>query len=383
MRRDAREPLDLVLVGGGHAHVHVLRAFAARPEPGVRLTLVSRDLSTPYSGMLPGVVAGHYSPDQAHIDLAPLAAAAGARLVHDSVVGLDRAGLRLALAAGAPLSYGLVSIDVGICPDLGAIAGAAQHGIPVKPVGRLLPRLEALRARCREEGGPRKIVVVGGGAGGVELVLALRARLLGDAAAAGRDPLRLGFALVTAETVLATHNPRVRAACRRILAERGIVLYEHWRVAALTDNAIIADTEDRIPADAVLLTTHAAAPRWLRQSGLSCDAGGFVAVAPTLQSVYDPHVFAAGDCAALVETPREKAGVFAVRAGPPLAANLRAKARGEPLRPWHPQQRHLALITTGERYAVASRGPFKAEGPWLWVLKDIIDRRWMRRFQMS
>ncbi|MDC7785908.1 FAD-dependent oxidoreductase [Rhodoplanes sp. TEM] len=377
---DAREPLDLVLVGGGHAHVQVLGAFAARPEPGVRLTLVTRDLATPYSGMVPGVVAGRYTAAEAHVALAPLAARAGARLVHDSAVGLDRAARRVRLAAGPPLPYGLVSLDVGICPDLAAIDGAATHAIAVKPIGRLLEKVEALRERCRGPGRPRRIVVVGGGAGGVELMLALRARLVADAAEDGRDPGRLGFALVTAGTLLATHNARVQAALRRALAAHGVVLYEHWSVAAVRQDAIVADTGDRIPADAVLVTTHAAAPRWLADTGLALDSGGFVAVGPTLQSVGDPDVFAAGDCAALMETPREKAGVYAVRAGPPLAANLRARARGEPLRPWRPQRRHLALIATGDGRAVASRGAFAAEGAWLWRLKDWIDRRWMRRW---
>jgi len=136
-----------------------------------------------------------------------------------------------------------------------------------------------------------------------------------------------------------------------------------------------------LPADAVLVTTHAAAPAWFRDTGLVLDPQGFLAAGPTLQSLGDADVFAAGDCAALVETPRPKAGVFAVRAGPPLAANLRRRARGNPPRPWTPQQRHLALISTGERRAVASRGWFKAEGAWVWTLKDWIDRRWMRMYQ--
>ena len=127
--------------------------------------------------------------------------------------------------------------------------------------------------------------------------------------------------------------------------------------------------------------TPAGAPDWLASTGLALDDKGFVAVGPTLQSLNDERVFAAGDCAALVETPREKAGVYAVREGPPLADNLARLARGEAPRPWRPQARHLALISTGERYAVGSRGCLKFEGAWVWTLKDWIDRRWIGRFQ--
>ncbi len=122
------------------------------------------------------------------------------------------------------------------------------------------------------------------------------------------------------------------------------------------------DNGETLAADAVLLTTDAAAPSWFGGTGLDLDAKGFLAVGPTLQSTNDPDVFAAGDCAALIASPREKAGVYAVRAGPPLAGNVHRRARGVQTKAWAPQRRHLALISTGERYAVASRVILKAEG---------------------
>ena len=376
MKRDAQVGTDIVLAGGGHAHVHVLTAFAMRPEPGVRLTLVTRELETPYSGMLPGVVAGLYTPDQAHIDLVRLAAATGARLIHAEAVGLDRTAKRLIVAGRPPIAYDLVSIDVGITPALDAIDGAAAHGIAVKPIGSFLQKFAALLERCRRADGPQRIAVIGGGAGGVELLLSVRARLLAET---GRADLR--FVLLTDGEVLEKHTPRVRAAFRRALAARGVDLTEHRRVRALRPGTIELVDGTAVMADAVLVTTDAAPPAWFGATALALDAGGFIAVGPTLQAGNDADVCAVGDCAALVATPREKAGVFAVRAGPPLAANLRRRARGEATRAWRPQRRHLALISTGERYAVASRGAFKAEGAWLWTLKDWIDRRWMRMYQ--
>ena len=214
-------------------------------------------------------------------------------------------------------------------------------------------------------------------------MLSLRSRLLADAAAHGWNTSKLSFTLVTDGEILSTHHPRVRTAFRRILTERKIEFHEHRRVREIMACAIAFERGPSLGADAVLVATDAAAPTWFAGTGLAHDARGFLAVGPTLQTVNYPDVFAAGDCAALIENPREKAGVFAVRAGPPLAANLRRRASGRAVRAWRPQRQHLALISTGERYAVASRGAFMTEGAWVWTLKDIIDRRWMRMYQRT
>jgi len=368
---DAFVTTDIVLVGGGHAHVHVVMAFAKRPLPGVRVTLVSRDLTTPYSGMLPGIVAGIYAPEEAHIDLVRLTALTGTRLIHGEAAGLDRAAKRLTLAGRPPIAYDILSIDVGITPDLATIEGAAEYGIAVKPIGAFLAKLENLRERWRA-GDVRRIAVVGGGAGGVELALALAVSFRREGT---RAPPSL--ALVTDGALLPTHNRRVQGAMRRHLAAASVVVHEHSRVKALGTSGAVGNDGTVIATDAVLLATAAAPPAWFAATGLKLDASGFLAVTPTLQSANDPNIFAAGDCAGLVESPREKAGVYAVRAGPPLAANLARHARGKPLRQWRPQRRHLALIGTGKRFAVASRGMFKTEGAWLWTVKEWIDRRWI------
>jgi selenide, water dikinase len=373
-------PMEIVLVGGGHAHVHVLKALARLR--GARVSLISRNPVTLYSGMLPGVIAGLYTVERAQIDLQRLCAATATRLIHAEAVGLDRTTRRVLLAGQPAVTYDLASLDVGIAPDLAPIAGAAEHAIAVKPIGAFLDKFAHLCARCRRPDGPRHIVVVGGGAGGVEVLLSLRARLMADAANAGPAG-SFSFALVTDGELLATHNPQVRRTFRRIFAERRIALHERRRVVEVDRHAIVMADGTRLDADVVVVATHAAPPVWFRDSGLALDDRGFVAVTPTLQVLNDPDVFAAGDCATLVATPREKAGVYAVRAGPKLSDNLCRRAGGEALKPWRPQRRHLALISTGERYAVASRGPLKAEGAWLWTLKDWIDRRWMRMYQES
>jgi selenide, water dikinase len=379
VNRDIEVVTDILLLGGGHAHVHVIRAFAQRPLRGVRVTVITRDLETPYSGMLPGVVAGIYAPEDAHIDLVRLAAVTGTRLIHAEAIGIDRGTKRVVLTGRPPVAYDILSIDVGVTPDLASIPGAAEHGIAVKPIGTFLARLERLRALCRT-GAVRHVTVIGGGAAGVELVLSLRTRLYADALRDGRDP-RVSLTLATDGVLLAAHNVRVQRAFRKHLAAAGVELREHCAAVAIKAGFVVCRGGNGFATDAVLLATDAAPPGWFRESGLSLDSSGFLAVTPTLQVANDPDVFAAGDCAGLVETPREQAGVYAVRAGPPLAANLARRARCKALRRWRPQRRHLALISTGERYAVASRGSLHAEGAWLWTVKDWIDRRWMNMYR--
>ena len=377
----AADPTNIVLVGGGHAHVHVLKAFGQWRDPQLRLTLIARDLMTPYSGMLPGVVAGLYTADEAHIDLEKLAAATGTRLVHAAATGIDRANKQVTCGGHAPVAYDLLSLDVGSTPSLDAIPGAREHGIAVKPIGDFLAKFDALLAACAKPDGPRRIAVIGGGAGGVELLLSVRTRLRAEAARAAGDPDSFSFQLVTDGAVLPTHNVRVRKAFRRVFAACNISLLENRRVAAIRAGAIELGDGSSLPADATFLVTQAAAPSWFAATGLTLDSRGFIAVGPTLQSLNEPAIFAVGDCAALVDSPREKAGVYAVREGPPLAANLRRLAHGETPHAFHPQARHLALISTGERYAVASRGALKLEGAWLWTVKDWIDRRWMAQYK--
>ena len=374
-------PTNIVLVGGGHAHVHVLAAFGKWRDPDVRVTLIARDLMTPYSGMLPGVIAGLYTRDEAHIDLTKLAAGTGTRLVHAAATDIDRTAKQVLCDGHAPVPYDILSLDVGSTPSLDSMPGARQYGIAVKPIGDSLAKFDALRAECAKPHGPRRIAVIGGGAGGVELLLSVRTRLRAEAEHDGRDPEAFSFQLVTAGEILQTHNACVRKAFRRVFDERGIALLENNDVAALRPGFIDLGDGSSLPADAVFVVTQASAPSWFATTDLQRDEGGFIAVGPTLQSLNDASVFAAGDCAALVETPREKAGVYAVREGPPLAENLRRLAHGESPRPWRPQASHLALISTGERYAVASRGLLKLEGAWLWTLKDRIDRRWMDRYK--
>ena len=371
---------DLVLVGGGHSHVIVLRRLGMRPIPGVRVTVIARDLHAPYSGMLPGLIAGLYDFDDVHIDLGPLARFAGARLFHAEAVGLDPDKRTVLCRKRPPVPYDVLSIDTGIAPRLD-VDGAVEHAVPVKPIGGLVARWERLAHRVRESPRKLRVAVVGAGAAGVELTLSMQHALSTRARAeAGRFQVPEFHLFGAAPTVLPTHNRGVQRRFGRVLAERGVHLHLATRVARVDVGRLEAVAGESFEVDEVVWATAAAPPPWPAASGLAVDGAGFVAVDATLQSTSHRGVFAAGDVAAVLDHPREKAGVFAVRQGRPLAANLRRALLGKRLRPFHPQRRFLSLVSTGDRHAVASRGRWSAEGAWVWRWKDWIDRRFMRRF---
>lgn len=365
----------LLLVGGGHSHLFVLEALRLRASEWrdrMAVAMVSRELQTPYSGMLPGLVAGHYRHNEAHVDLVPLAAAAGVELVQDSIVGLDPDARVAVDASGGQWHFDIASLDIGSTPPLSQVPGAATHALGVKPVDTFLQEWRAFQARAGELLRPVHIVVVGGGAGGVELALALAHRM------AGRSE-RIGWSLVTRGKLLPGYP---RAAARRMarhLAAAGIALRSDTDVARVEEGMLHFADGGTAAFDALLWATGAGAQPWVAQSGLAC-VDGFVHVDSHLRSVSHPHVFAAGDIATDPLQPRAKAGVYAVRQGPVLAENLLRTEAGQPLAAYVAQQGHLSLVSTGGRHALAAWRGMTWEGDWVWRWKDAIDRRFMQRF---
>jgi selenide, water dikinase len=373
---------DIVLVGGGHSHVGVLKSFGMRPIPGVRLTLICTDMHTPYSGMLPGYVAGHYDYDEVHIDLSRLCVFAGARLFKDEVVGIDRASQKVLCRNRPPVPYDQLSINIGSTPQLGGVPGAAEHAVAVKPIQRFNDRWVALLERVKKHAGKTTIAVVGAGAGGVELTLAMQFRLRNELKALGRNPDDLAFHLFTnIATILPTHNAGVRQRFDAVLAERGVVVHVNAAVNQVRAGSLQTASGETLNADEIIWVTRAGGAPWLKQTGLALDEEGFIQVNDHLQTLTDPNIFAAGDIASMVNYKLEKAGVFAVRQGPPLTENLRRAVEGTALQAYRPQTTWLALISTGDKYAVASRGWLGFAGAKVWQWKDWIDRRFMRKFQ--
>ncbi|NJR70087.1 MAG: selenide, water dikinase SelD [Synechococcales cyanobacterium CRU_2_2] len=390
---------DLLLVGGGHSHTIVLQMWAMQPLPGVRLTLVSDRTHTPYSGMLPGHVAGFYDYDACHIDLRRLCAAAGAQFFLDSAIGIDPEARLLFCADHPALAFDWLSLDIGSTPAATDVPGAAEYAVPAKPVPELLAAWEALiqpmiqpmiQSRTQSIETPRQLSlgIVGGGVGGVELAIAMRAKL-NSLVLVSVPEVHL---FQGGPQILPQHNRRVRRILTQVLAQRQIHVHVNTRVKAITPNPhrpshtgidpiTLHHSRGTTDCDRLFWVTQASAPTWIAAAGLATDERGFVLIGATLQSVSHPHILAAGDIATLVHHPRPKAGVFAVRQGRPLFENLRCLLQGLPPKPFTPQRQILALIGTGDGRAVASRGRWSA-GPWrrLWRWKDRIDRQFMQRF---
>ncbi len=360
---------QLLLVGGGHSHLAVLRSFGEAPPAGARLALLSPSRHAFYSGMVPGVVAGHYRPGDCRIDLGALAARAGARFFLDSADGVDPARREVTTVRGERLRYDVLSLDTG--SSAGEPAGAAEHVLRVRPVEQFLAGWERLREWAKR-GEVRRIAVIGGGAAGVEVLLAMRHGLAGVAAE---------FALFSELPILAGHGGRRRMA--RILGERDVPVHSGRKVLAAGKNGLELEGGERFEAQAAVWATGAYAPSWIARSGLATDARGFIAVSDTLQSRSRPEIFAAGDVATVTGGPTLKSGVFAVRQGPVLARNLRRALAGEAPERFRSPARSLALISCGDRYAVASWGGLALEGAWVWRWKDRIDRRFVEGYRLG
>jgi pyridine nucleotide-disulfide oxidoreductase family protein len=363
-------PRRLLLLGGGHAHVHALDALARAPVAGLQATLVTPYARQMYSGMVPGLLAGHYAAEDCAIPLRPLAEAAGVRWCQGRAVALDAAARQIRLADGQVLSFELLSIDTGPEMARDAIPGAAEHGLFVRPIEDFVQRIEAVLARAARQ--PLRVAVVGGGAAGFELAMALayRLRSLGSGSS---------VALVSGGAALPGSPPRVVQRARQALAAQQVALHDAACVA-ISAGRLQLDNGERLGCDLPLLAIGAVAPGWLAGSGLALDPRGFIATGPTLQSVSHADVFAAGDVASRSDAPHPKSGVYAVRAGPPLAANLRALLLGMPLHDYTPQKRTLYLLSCGERSAIASWGGWSAAGRWVWRWKDRIDRAFVARY---
>ncbi len=362
---------NVVLIGGGHSHALVLRKWAMKPLAGARLTVINPSATAPYTGMLPGFVAGHYERDELDIDLVRLARFADARLVIGAVSHVDRQARTIEVPGRPPIPYDVCSIDIGITSAMPDIPGFALHAVAAKPLDHFASCwaefVEANRATAPS------IVVIGGGVGGCELGLAMRHRLRKT----GAHP---NVTIVDASTILSELGERAQAEIRSKLAQAEIVISEHRQVVEVTADSVRFEDGVSIAADLVVGAAGARPHPWLAGIGLEV-ADGFITIDKTLRSVSDPLVFATGDCANMAYAPRPKAGVFAVRQAPVLFQNLQATLSDSKFETYEPQDDYLKLISLGEKWAAADKFKRFVQGKLLWILKDKIDRAFMNKLE--
>lgn len=336
----------VLLIGAGHAHARLLLELARVPLYGARLTLVSPFARQIYSAMLPGVIAGHFTREQAEFDVERLAHFAHAEFVAASVTRLDTGGGIATLDNGQTLRADVVLVNAG------SATGAPEHALSVKPFEHLVERLRFAS----------HVAIAGGGAAGAELAMALRRR---------------GGEVTLYSDSTPFPAPLAQRVARALKSNR-VDFRPGMRVDAVEPGPVVVAGAARQQFDLVVWAGGAVALPWLEASGLAVDERGFVRVDESLRSVSHPNVFAAGDCAAL---PEAKSGVHAVRQGEVLAQNLRSLVGGAPLARYQPRRKALLILTCGARYAIAARGDWSAEGRWVWWWKRAIDRRWLRRLR--
>ncbi|WGW03745.1 selenide, water dikinase SelD [Tropicibacter oceani] len=360
---------DLVFVGGGHTHALVLRKWGMSPLPGVRLTVINPGPTAPYSGMLPGFLAGHYDREALDIDLIRLARFAQARVILGAAQGIDLQKREIHVPGRPPIGYDLASIDIGITSRMPTLPGFAEHAVPAKPLGTFAARW----ADFRKTAGAASIAVIGGGVAGAEIAMAL-------AHAMRRDGRRARVWLIDRGTALAALRPPAAARLRKALIAEDVTLLEQTQITRVTAQGLELTNGEKIEAQFITGAAGALPHGWLADTGLAHEQG-FVTVDATLRSS-DPQVFAVGDCAHMQHAPRPKAGVYAVRQAPILFENLQSLLAGKTtLRPYQPQDDYLKLISLGEKSALADRFGVTLSGPVMWRWKDHIDQTFMQGFR--
>lgn len=364
---------ELVLIGGGHAHLQVLRQLAAKPLAGLQVTLISREIQVPYSGMLTGYIAGLYGWDDIHIDLAPLCAACNVNVIQGEVQKLDVPAQTIQMENRPDLHFDLLSINVGSAP--GHLQLLKKPHPSVKPIGEFLPQLEALLKKSKDQG-EADITLVGSGASGVELALMLEYRLRQEQAVRKHR-----ITIVTAaEGCLVECEGRAGRQAAKALEQAGIELVTSFKVAKTQSNVLTSKDGRIVKYKDLFWATQALPQNWFRSSGLAVDQNGFLLIDKHLACIGLARVFAAGDATSMLNAVRPKSGVFATRQGVVLGRNLRRKLLGLSLRTYKPQKEALALINLGYKTTLAVRGRLSFQNKLAWYWKDWIDQRFMKKF---
>ena len=368
--RGLRVKRRLVLAGAGHAHLLVLKHLARHAPPDVEIVLVTPSAFQYYSGMLPGLIAGHYDQAQCRVDLVALCKAASCRFLEGKVTGVEAGARRINLEGGDSVDYDLLSLDIGSETRDEALILSGARLLRVKPFDVFHQNWRAIAAAA-QQGSPARIAVVGGGAAGVELAMAMQHALR---SAPGAEVVLIAGS----GGILQGHGDIVRRKVENRLARLEVEVVND-RANGHPKGLVLGDGR-LIEASTVIAATGAQAPAWLATSDLLLDDAGFIAVDACHRSLSDKLVFAAGDIASRRDPLFGRSGVHAVRAGPVLAKNLVATLVDQPLITYQPRKRVLYLIACGEKHAVASWGGLSIEGNWVWHWKGWIDRRFIDGF---
>ncbi|OUS27204.1 hypothetical protein A9Q99_15570 [Gammaproteobacteria bacterium 45_16_T64] len=362
---------QLLLIGGGHAHLAVMRDLAERPIPDTKVTLITPQPFQWYSGMIPGFMAGHYSAEECRIDLRSLIKQSGVDLILEPIIGFDANRQCVCLPDGTHIDYDILSLDVGGATDTSWLSVGRTPTVPIKPLDAFIHHWGQIKEQAKvraEQKSSYHLAVVGAGAAGIELVLAAQYAL------AQYPSVRISL-VGTPGGLLLGHGAKVKQRIQRVLADKNVTFHPYRAVA--TEEGLLLSSGDQLTVDCVLASTGAIAHEWLQLSHLALDDSGFVSVDEYHRCLSHDNVFAVGDVCSRVDGTVVRSGVHAVKVGPVLAKNLRAAASNHPLLPYTAKRNSLYLLSCGDRYGVMSWGNMSASGGWVWRWKDYIDRRFV------
>ena len=372
---------EIVFVGGGQSHAPVLKMLGMRPTANVNITLISANSVVPYSGMLPGYIAGSYTKEQCLLDLRHISNFAGANFIQANVTGLDLQKQLVLLENRPPIPYDILSLNVGIVPDLDLIIGK-EHITPVKPAIAFFEKWESTLHKIEKGyyGKCFRLGILGAGAGGIELAFTMQKRLIGII-----PDIEIHI-FQREKEILHSLNDKTKFKVIRLLKERKIQLHIEEEisniVSAKTGLSCKSVRGNEYQLDFIVGAVKAKSLNWIEESELLKDENGFILVNDSLQSLSHPNVFAVGDIANMKNHPRPKAGVFAVRQSVPLYENLIRSIKDKPLVKFKPQEKFLTLLNLGDGRAIASRGKHSlGASNWIWKWKDKIDTEFMQKFQ--
>ena len=366
----------ILLLGGGHTHVLVLKNLMGKRFPH-HVTLINEDRFLIYTGMLPGFIAGHYGLQEIRVDLSLLCRRAREKGVRVNFVEASLKSIKenSVITDKGDLSYHLASLNLGVAssvPD----SIHKDYSLSLKPMGLFVSKWQNLYRKLSGSEKNSHIAVIGGGAGGLEVALALawRFRFL---------PIKIS--LITVDSLLPNYAEKLVSRARYALEQAKIRLWEYFRAQDFQDSKLsicsVADSSviNEVAADYVFWSTHGVPPSWLKCSPLACDETGFVKVNRFLQSVSHPNIFAAGDLASFEKLQLAKAGVFAVRQAPYITRNLMAKTENGRMVAYYPQKHFLTLLSLGQKKALGQRGYLCFSGVWVWQWKNYLDRDFINR----
>ena len=369
----------LVLVGGGHAHLTTISAIRSLVKRGHTVTVIAPSDHHYYSGMAPGMLAGTYRPQQVRFNIHKLATGRGGCFVPGKVSQIKAELQEVVLEDGTSIPYDVVSFNVGSVVPSGGLEISGGSVFTVKPIEKILEGRDAILDlwERRQSTVPVDLTVVGGGPAGVEIAGALW-RLTRE------NNINSQVTLLCAGKLLGLFPTRLKARVHRSFEKRGIRIKEMSRVASIEPDRVVLKDGPVVPTDATFVATGIMPSRLFIESGLPAGGDGGLLVNDFLQSVGYPQVFGGGDCVTLHSTNLARVGVYAVRQNPVLLHNLSAAMEDKPFQRFDPgSPDFLLILNMGDGTAIFRKGEWIFKGRPAWWIKDFIDRRFMRKFQLS